>query len=159
MLLDEEFDVNALPVSTQSFDPLPAGWYTASINNAEVKVTKSGGKMIAIKYEILGPTHSGRFVFGNLNIKNANAQAEQIGRQQLGDIMRAIGLTRLSDTDDFIGGKLSIKVKVTQSEQYGPGNEVNGWKALESGGLPKPSIPTASAPSSNSNSAPPWAKK
>jgi len=158
MLLDEQFDLDALPVSAPSFEPLPAGWYTASISSAEVKNTKSGGKMIALKYEILGPTHSGRFVFGNLNIKNSNPKAEEIGRQQLGDIMRAIGLTRLSDTDDFIGGKLSIKVKVTQSDQYGPGNDIQSWKALEGGAIPKPVMP-ASAPSTSAASTPPWAKK
>lgn len=158
MLLDEHFDLDALPVSSPSFEPLPAGWYTASISNAEVKNTKSGGKMIALKYEILGPTHSGRFVFGNLNIRNANPKAEEIGRQQLGDIMRAIGLTRLSDTDDFIGGKLSIKLKVTQSDQYGPSNDIQGWKALDGGAIPRPAMP-ASAPTSSAASAPPWAKK
>ena len=158
MLLDEQFDLDALPVSAPSFEPLPAGWYTASISGAEVKNTKSGGKMISLKYEIIGPTHSGRFVFGNLNIRNANPKAEEIGRQQLGDIMRAIGLTRLSDTDDFIGGKLSIKLRVTQNEQYGPSNDIQGWKALEGGAIQRPAMPT-SAPSSSSASTPPWVKR
>ncbi len=158
MLLDEQFDLDALPVSAPSFEPLPAGWYTASISGAEVKNTKSGGKMISLKYEIIGPTHSGRFVFGNLNIRNANPKAEEIGRQQLGDIMRAIGLTRLSDTDDFIGGKLSIKLKVTQNEQYGPGNDIQGFKALEGGAIPRPTMPASTA-STNAAGTPPWAKK
>ena len=158
MLLDEQFDLNALPVSAPSFEPLPAGWYTASISGAEVKNTKSGGKMIALKYEIIGPTHSGRFVFGNLNIRNANPKAEEIGRQQLGDVMRAIGLTHLSDTDDFIGGKLSIKVKVTQSDQYGPSNDIQGFKALEGGSIPRPAMP-ASAPSTSAAGTPPWVKR
>ena len=158
MLLDEQFDLESLPVSAPAFDPLPAGWYTASISGAEVKNTKSGGKMISLKYEILGPTHSGRFIFGNLNIRNANPKAEEIGRQQLGDIMRAIGLTHLSDTDDLIGGKLSIKLKLTHSDQYGPGNDIQAWKALESGVIPRPSIP-ASAPSTSAAGTPPWAKK
>lgn len=158
MLLDEQFDLDSLPVSEPSFEPLPAGWYTASINSAEVKTTKSGGKMISLKYEIIGPTHAGRFVFGNLNIRNASPKAEEIGRQQLGDIMRAIGLTRLSDTDDFIGGKLSIKLKLTQSEQYGPGNDIQGWKALEGGAIPRPAMP-ASAPSISASGKPFWAKK
>jgi hypothetical protein len=158
MLLDEQFDLESLPVSAPSFEPLPAGWYTASISGAEVKTTKAGGKMISLKYEILGPTHSGRFVFGNLNIRNASQKAEEIGRQQLGDIMRAIGLTRLSDTDDFIGGKLSIKIKVTQSEEYGPGNDIQSCKALEGGAIPRPAMP-ASASSTSAAGTPPWVKR
>ena len=158
MLLDVPFDLENLPVGAPSFEPLPAGWYTASISGAEIKDTKSGGKRIELKYEILGPTHVGRFVFGNLNIVNANQKAEQIGRQQLGDVMRAIGLNRLSNTDDFIGGKLSIRVKVTHSDQHGPGNDIQGWKALDGGAMPRPAIP-ASAPSTSAVSSPPWAKK
>jgi hypothetical protein len=131
----------------------------ASINSAEIRPTKSGGKMIALKYEVLGPTHSGRFVFGNINIRNSNPKAEEIGRQQLGDIMRAIGLSRLSDTDDFIGGKLSIKVQVTQSEQYGPGNDIRGWKAIEGSAIPRPTMPTSAPSTASSAGAPPWAKK
>jgi hypothetical protein len=159
MLLDESFDLDSLPTSQPSFEPIPAGWYMASINSAEIRPTKSGGKMIALKYEVLGPTHAGRFVFGNINIRNSNPKAEEIGRQQLGDIMRAIGLSRLSDTDDFIGGKLSIKVQVTQSEQYGPGNEIRGWKAIEGSSIPRPTMPTSAPSTPSSAGAPPWAKK
>jgi hypothetical protein len=159
MLLDESFDLDSLPVSRPSFDPLPAGWYMASIILAEIQPTKSGGKMIALRYEIIGPTHAGRIVFNNLNIKNANPKSEEIGRQQLGDIMRAIGLSRLSDTDDFIGGKLSIKVQVTQSEQYGAGNDIRAWKAIEGSAIPRPTMPTSAPTQTASTSSPPWAKK
>jgi len=97
MFLDEEFDVNTLPVGDNNFDPLPAGWYSTTIQGAELKNTKSGsGQYIAIKYAITGPTHQGRVVFGNFNIKNANPTAESIGRQQIGELMRAIGVARVS---------------------------------------------------------------
>jgi len=79
--LDEEYSVDTLPKSTNSFEPLPEGWYNAQITGAEVKDTKAGdGKYIAVKYAITGPTHQGRVVFGNLNIKNASTKAEEIGR-------------------------------------------------------------------------------
>jgi hypothetical protein len=159
MLLDESFDLDSLPTSQPSFEPIPAGWYIASIILAEIQPTKSGGKMIALRYEIIGPTHAGRIVFNNLNIKNANPKAEEIGRQQLGDIMRAIGLSRLSDTDDFIGGKLIIKLQITQSEQYGNRNEIRGWKAIEGSAIPRPAMPTSAPAQATSASSPPWAKK
>ena len=90
-------DIDPLPQNTGSFEPLPAGWYTANITGAELRTTKSGsGQYIAVRYDITGPTHQGRIVFGNLNIRNQNPKAEEIGRQQLGDLMRAIGL---SDND------------------------------------------------------------
>jgi hypothetical protein len=158
--LDEEFSVDTLPVNTNSFEPLPEGWYNAAITGAEIKATKAGdGKYIACKYTITGPTHQGRVVFGNLNIKNASTKAEEIGRSQLGEIMRAIGLAKVADTDQLIGGNLGIKLTVRTGEYAG--NEIKGFKALSNpaqGVSFKTSAPAA-APAGPAKAAPPWAKK
>jgi hypothetical protein len=151
----ETFSVDALPQSTNNFEPLPAGWYTAVVNGAEIKNTKAGtGQYIAVRYDITGPTHQGRVVFGNLNIKNPNPKAEEIGRQQLGELMRAIGLTTVQDTDQLIGGQLSIKLDVRESEQYGASNDVKGYKS--NGAVPPAA---AKAPAASTKAAPPWVKK
>ena len=155
--LDEEFSVDTLPKGTSNFEPLPEGWYNATITGAEVKETKAGdGKYIACKYTVTGPSHQGRVVFGNLNIKNASTKAEEIGRQQLGEIMRAIGLGKVSDTDQLIGGNLGIKLSVKTGDYAG--NEIKGYRALinpAQGVIFKASTPVA-APA---KAAPPWAKK
>ena len=157
--LDEEFSVDTLPVGNNNFEPLPEGWYNAAITGAEVKETKAGdGKYIACKYTITGPSHQGRVIFGNLNIKNASTKAEEIGRQQLGEIMRAIGLGKVSDTDQLIGGNLGIKLTVRTGEYAG--NEIKGFRAL-SDPARNVSVPFKSvAPSAAlAKAAPPWAKK
>ena len=158
--LNEEFNVNDMPVgNTGNFEPLPAGWYTATISQAELKATKAGnGQYIKLRYDITGPSHQGRVVFGNLNIKNANPKAEEIGRQQLGDIMRAIGLAKVTDTDQLIGGQISIKLEVKQDEQYGASNEVKGFKSVSGSASPSTPMAAASAPAAG-KAAPPWAKK
>ena len=173
--LDEEFTLDTLPQGTSNYDPLPEGWYNASITGAEIKMTKAGdGKYIACKYTITGPSHQGRVVFGNLNIKNASTKAEEIGRQQLGEIMRAIGLAKVTDTDQLIGGNLGIKLVVKTGEYAG--NEIKGYKAI--GSAPAavapfkpvgPSSFAAHVPLGEKNatvmqaapakSSPPWAKK
>ena len=156
--LSQSFDVSELPQASKDYSVLPAGWYSATISGAEVKETKAGtGEYIAIKYSITGPTHQGRVIFGNLNIKNPNPKAEEIGRQQLGDIMRAIGLARVTDTDQLIGGSLVIKLDVKEDEKYGERNEVKGFKAVIGAisGLPT----AAPAAPSSAKAAPPWAKK
>jgi hypothetical protein len=162
--LDEEFTLDTLPVGTSNFEPLPAGWYTAAITGAEIKATKAGdGKYIAAKYTITGPTHQGRVVFGNLNIKNASTKAEEIGRQQLGEIMRAIGLAKVTDTDQLIGGNLQIKLEVKTGDYAG--NEIKGYKAIGSAPAAvapfKPVGPSAAAAqvANAAKAAPPWAKK
>jgi hypothetical protein len=160
--LDQAFDVNELPQSESNFDPLPAGWYQAKINGAEIKTTKNGtGQYIAVRYDITGPSHQGRVVYGNLNIKNANPKAEEIGRSQLAELMRSIGLARVTDSDQLIGGDLQIKLAVKKDEEYGDKNEIKGFKAINGSQPPMPaSAPIQSAPAQPpAASAPPWAKK
>lgn len=156
--LDEEFSVDSLPVGNNNFEPLPEGWYNAAITGAEIKATKAGdGKYIALKYNITGPSHQGRVIFGNLNIKNASTKAEEIGRQQLGEIMRAIGLAKVSDTDQLIGGNLSIKLSMKTGEYAG--NEVKAFRVLN-GAAPAAAPFKSVAPAATSaKAAPPWAKK
>lgn len=165
--LDQAIDLGSLPQSEQSYELLPPGWYSASITKAELKATKDGtGQYIAIRYDITGPSHQGRVVFGNLNIKNRSAKAEEIGRMELGNLMRAIGLSRVQDTDQLIGGQLSIKVSIKEAEgQYEARNEVKGYKAI--GGSQSISAPALSSATQMQPSAqiasgaatPPWLKK
>lgn len=149
--LNEVFTLDSLPVaSTGGFDPVPAGWYAASVVDAVLKDSKSGGQYINVRYDILGPTNAGRVVFGMITIRNANVKAEEIGRMQLADLMRAIGLAKIGDTDELIGGKCQIKVEIQESEGYGAQNRVIGFKAV-SNAAPKSS--------GSETAAPPWKKK
>ena len=152
--LGQTFNTDDLPAdSGGNFEPLPAGWYQVTVAGAELKTTKAGtGEYISVRYDVVAPTHQGRVVFGNLNIKNPNPKAEEIGRQQLGNLMRAIGLANVSDTDQLIGGNCSIKLSIRKSEQYGDNNDVKAWKAIDGGSVPTPAAKTE-APSSA-----PWAK-
>ena len=62
----ETFTADELPQGNGDFAPLPDGWYTAVINKADLKPTKdASGKYIAIRYDIVAPSHQGRVVFGN----------------------------------------------------------------------------------------------
>jgi hypothetical protein len=155
--LNQAFVEAELPKSERNFEPLPAGWYTATIGGAEIKNTKAGtGQYIAIRYDITGPSHQGRVVFGNLNIKNANPTAEAIGYQQMGELMRAIGLARVDDTDQFIGGQLQIKLDVRKSEQYGDSNDVKAYMSLAGGAMP---MAAAASPKAAAKASPPWVKE
>src|SRR5690554_5309911 len=85
--LGQTFNAQELPQDQGSFDPIPAGWYTATIAGAELRQTKAGtGEYIAVQYNVTGPSHEGRVMFGNLNIRNPNPKAEEIGMRQLGGI-------------------------------------------------------------------------
>jgi len=109
--LGEAFSTDDLPQG-QGYDLLPDGWYFVTIAKADLNNTKAGnGQKIDLRLDITGPTHQGRVLFAALNIRNPSQKAEEIGRQQLGEVMRAIGLAKVEDTDQPIGGSLQVKVK------------------------------------------------
>lgn len=161
--LDEPIDVADLPQPERNYEPVPPGWYDVTINSAEVTDTKAGtGKYIKIRYDIIGPSHQGRVVFGNLNIRNPNAKAESIGRAQLNELMQAVNITRLANTDQLVGIPVSIKLSVKDDPNYGASNEVKGFKSRGGGGSAAPQQTPFSAPSATAaaaKAAPPWAKK
>ena len=160
--LVQAIELNELPQASTSYELIPAGWYDATIAGAELRDTKTGGQMIAVKYSILGPTHQGRLVWGNINIRNANPKAEEIGRQQLGDIMRALGLARVTDTDQLIGGTLGVKVAIREAQNgYEAQNEVKGWRSTQGSAAPAPAafVPPTAQTAAPAGKQPPWARK
>ena len=164
--LGETLSTESLPVSDRSYDLIPEGWYNATITKAELNNTKAGtGQKIDMRYDITGPTQQGRVVFGTVNVRNPSQKAEEIGRQQLGEIMRAVGLAKIQDTDELVGGSICIRVKIRQpTEQdkangYGDArNEIGGFKS-GSGALPQVTSTSAPDPTAQPGGAkPPWAK-
>jgi len=143
-LLNATLNQQDLP-QADNFDPLPAGWYDAVIEEAEVKDNNSGtGKYINIRFSVNGPTHQGRKLFTIINYIHQNPKAQEIGLKQINALISALGINSLTDTDQLIGGNVSIKVTVKKDEQYGDGNEVKGYKSLVDSPS-KTSMPIASS--------------
>lgn len=155
--MEFQFDASEIPAAERSFELLPAGWYSATITGAEVRATKNGtGSYLRVEFTVADPP--GRRVWSNYNVRNANSAAETIGRQQLAELLRAIGKPRLGDTDELLGSAVSIKVKIREaSGGYDASNEVAGSKSLDGAAPPAPAA-AAKAPATT-KAAPPWAKK
>jgi len=151
-------NVADLPQNERSFDPLPAGTYSVVVHSTKLDATKSGGTMLVLRLDVEGPTHQGRVLFARINVSNPSETAERIGREQLGDICRAIGLARVGDTDQLIGNSLTIKLDIEKSEQYGDKNQVKGFKPIAGGAPPRAAMAAAPA-AAPAKAAPPWAKK
>lgn len=153
------FFVNPEDATEISYDNansvVPAGWYDAEIKKAEILETKAGGHRINVRYDITGPTHAGRVVFGSININHpTNPKVGEIGKEQLALIAAALQ-KRISDTDDIVGGQLRIKVKINKSEQYGESNDIATWGRASSA---MPSAPSSATSAPKSGSTPPWVK-
>lgn len=155
--LENPIHIEDLPEQEQgNYDPIPEGNYDVIIKSAGLSPTKDGtGQYIKIRLDVIGPTHAGRVLFSNLNIKNKSAAAENIGRQQLRSIMQAIGISVVNDTDQLIGGTLSVKVGIRAADgQYPSENDIKSYSSTVN------SAPPIAVPSQQSTkAAPPWAKQ
>jgi len=152
MNLEKAFDINDLPVSQNAFEPIPAGIYPAEIAAAEFGPTKDGlGEAFDLRWKILGENYSNRVIFNKLNVKNHSKRAEEIGNEHLRSLMSLFSISKLTNTDQLVGRKASIKVSIKpENGEYSARNEVKAYWALAG---------SADAPSAVATSAPAWARK
>ena len=139
-LLGDNF-AHAFQTASADIDhkPIPEGDYTLQIYKADLKNTRSGGSMVALGIEVLGPSYAGRKFFQNFNIRCASAQAESIGIQQLKMLWQASGGNGTpTDTDDFVGRVFRAKVGIEESkdDRYGPQNRIQRYYPVEQATMP-----------------------
>jgi hypothetical protein len=161
-----ELNFNAQNVKPQeaNFEPVPNAWYQGIVEKAELKPTKAaGGSYISLMCGIQGPEHAGRKIFGNLNVTNSNAQAQEIGQAQLSALCHAIGVLQLNNTEQLVGIPMEFRTKITPAQYnvkgdpssgilYEARNEIAAFRAVGAGTTgaatapgAKPATPTAPA--------------
>jgi len=141
---------NAAEVEPQgSFDPIPAGWYTAMIVDSEMKPTKNGtGEYLQLRLDVIDGDHQGRVLFDRLNLNNQNQTAVEIAQRQLSAICRAVGIMQPQDSSDLHDKPLRIKVTIRPAGNgYEASNEVKAYEPAQGGSAHGGSAP-ASAPMS-----------
>ena len=109
---------NAAEVDTTSRDAIPSGVYEAVVTDSEMRATKNGNGMgINLAFEILseGPA-KGRKVFAWINYENANPKAQQIGREELASLCKAVGVVELSDTAQLHNLPLNVTVGIDRND-------------------------------------------
>ncbi|MBP8111436.1 MAG: DUF669 domain-containing protein [Agitococcus sp.] len=142
------YNFNAEEVEpSSSFDPIPAGWYTAIISSSEMKATRDGyGEYLSLTLQIIEGQYENRLVFARLNLKNANDKAVDIARKDLAAICRAVGVMSPQASEELHDKPLMIKVKVRPaSGDYEASNDIGGYKAVEGANL-TPAPKAASKP-------------
>lgn len=110
---------------------LPEGTYSVMVEKAELVPTKTGGEMIKIQYKVIEGKGTGRSVFAQYNIKNANPEAAQIGLGQLKTMMKAFGHpnpNKLETTQELVGLKGVVSVKIEEDKGYGEQNRIKSYK-------------------------------
>lgn len=139
-----------------SFEPIPAGEYTAQIVESAIKPTKKAldekngneelameaysGLRLNLQFKVMGGEYDGSTVWVGLNIKNPNPQAVEISQKELATICRAVGKVSVQDSAELHGIPMLIKVAIKPaSSQYDAQNVIKGYKA-HTGAIPTSAV-------------------
>jgi hypothetical protein len=172
-----QFDTNTVAPRENSFEVLPAGTYQAQVTESELVQLKSGnGTALKLTLEILSEGYRGRKVWARLNVRHTNTTAETIAQQQLRELCDAIGVVRMADTVELHNKPMQVrlKVRIDETGQYEPQNEVAGFKSLggsqghaqaivasksKRGAEVSPVVAAAAVAAQSASATPPWQKR
>lgn len=115
-----------------SNEPLPAGKYRAQIVKGEWKENKKkNGRYLELVFEIVKGEHSGRRVWGRLNLENPSAQAVEIANGELSAICHAVKVMKPRNEQQLFNIPMVIGVEVEERKDT-PGSYSNRIKSYES---------------------------
>jgi hypothetical protein len=162
------FDASTVEPS-QPIEILPPGRYMAQIIESEMKETKSGGQMLALTLEITEGNSMHRKLWDNLNLVNANAQAQEIAQRTLSAICHAVGKIQVSNSEQlhFVPMLVTVAVEPDNRDPDRKRNVIKGYSAAgnaaPAAASPAPRFgaarPAAAAPAAPATKkAAPWAR-
>jgi hypothetical protein len=149
------FDASAVELPddeyTSKYDiPVPEGSYLAEIVDQDEKEnSKKSGRLVHVKWEIAEGEHLGRWVPEWINYIHKSEVTQRIGEQQLKKLCNALGIDKVSDTDELQGKRAIITVGTDKNDDSR--NVVFNYAPVQQS-APTPA-PEAEAPASR-----PWNK-
>ena len=149
------FDASAVELPddeyTSKYDiPVPEGSYLAEIVDQDEKEnSKKSGRLVHVKWEIAEGEHLGRWVPEWINYIHKSEVTQRIGEQQLKKLCNALGIDKVSDTDELQGKRAIITVGTDKNDDSR--NVVFSYAPVQQS-APTPT-PEAEAPASR-----PWNK-
>lgn len=150
-----QFDASEVaPQSSKSYEPLPRGMYQGIVIESSIKPTKAGtGEYIELVIQVTDGVHSGRRLWERLNVSNPNKTAEDIARAQLASLCQAVGVTKLSNTEQLHDIPFALEVDVDRKDPTR--NRIMGYGSVQLSAQTRP----AAAPAAAAGGAKPWAKR
>lgn len=127
-------------------------WATLEIIESDVASSEEG-HWVGLKFtaKVASGPYENRRVWGCITVQNTrDAQSEQWGQQEIGELARAIGRSQIDDSEDLLGavfdGRIGVKIpkKGAKDEQFGPKNVIREYRLAGQGGA-KPGAATVAA--------------
>ena len=143
--LGSRFDAKSVDTTQRDFENLPPGDYVLEVEKSEVTATKDGnGEILKLVYNVIEPgVFKERKIFGNINLINANVQAQEIGKQELARLCRAVGLGEIDDSEELHFKSFTAKVGLSKprtgkdGKTYEPRNEIKKFYFPDEGAVPE----------------------
>lgn len=123
---------------------IPAAWYNVMVDQTELKPTSEGdGLYLETRYKVLDGAYKDQTIYSRFNLKNASAQAQEIGHKQLSALAHAVGVLMVQDSAQLHNIPLKVKVKIRAARgDYEESNEISAWKNINEA---VPTSPSAAA--------------
>lgn len=149
----EDFDFNAdLSVVDEnagpSYELLPPGRYRLMATNVALKDARSGGKMVAVTFQVTDGQHERAKLFENFNLQHRNHQTVEIAQRQVkqwliacgfdGNQRLTMGLLRSLEGREFYA---HVIVSKSRDPQYGDSNRIQRYEAPQQGQAPQSARP------------------
>ncbi len=133
-----------------SFDPIPAGQYTAMIIASEEKTSKQGNKFLSLEFEVLDGQYKGRKLWVNLNLGHPNPETVKFARAELASICKAVGVLKPQDSVQLHNLPMLITVKCVNRKDTGElQNRIKGYALKAAAGSQPQQAPAT-------GTTPPW---
>jgi len=106
-----------------SFEPLPAGEYVATIEDSEIKESKTGNQYILWTFRVQ-----------NRKIWEIMVIGQQIAMERLKNLAISCGHKNpnyIEDTEELHGLQCIVKLKIEKSDEYDDKNKISYFKPLQ----------------------------
>lgn len=150
-------------------DPIPAATYPVELTETDIVPTKAGnGTLLKYTASVTDGEQKGRLIWGQLNLENSNATAQEIGQSEFRAMREVTGVLSPEDTEELHFKQFNAVIDVEPAKgEYKAKNQIN-WrktvKLLEGGEATPPAAANDNKPviTKTTSTAPakrPWGKK
>lgn len=136
--MTNEFNFDLDQFEASNYGAMPKGKYQAQVDEAKVEITKAGGQMIAVRFNITGETYNGAKVFRRFNVAHTNPEVVKIGVGQIKSLIQASGanVARFTSPEQLLGLECMINVGVEEYDGEEQ-NVVKGFSKIKMDGMPQ----------------------
>jgi len=135
---------------TGTYEPLPVGSYPVMVVASVMKhpkgafgeEDKSKPAYLELSIDVIDGEYKGRKLTDRLHLNNPSDMTRKIAKGTLASICDALGMGGVQDSAELHDKPMIAKVAIKPaSGQYGPSNEIKGYKSMVL--APAPAQPTA----------------